>query len=122
MNRPEPKSQGEVPNTLTTALQAEGPMTQEDLNDLQFYCHLLSGIGVSGNSPMARFFRCMKKCSLLTLITSCSTLVVAKLAAIELHRLHFPHLPEPQRAAHILVLGGTRERQLLRQILKGANH
>ena len=37
-------------------------------------------------------------------------------AALDLHRLHFSHLPEQQRGAHILILGGNRESQLLRQI------
>lgn len=35
-------------------------------------------------------------------------------AAIELHRLHFPAVPEHKRPARILVLGGFRERELLK--------
>jgi hypothetical protein len=34
-------------------------------------------------------------------------------AALALHRLHFPGVPERERAARILVLGSTRERELL---------
>lgn len=41
------------------------------------------------------------------------------LAALDLHRLHFPHLSEQQRGMHILVLGGKRERQILSGKMRG---
>lgn len=37
-------------------------------------------------------------------------------AAIDLHRLHFPEVPDTERASRILVLGSTRERDLLQVV------
>lgn len=35
-------------------------------------------------------------------------------AAIDLHRLHYPTVPDVERAAHILVIGSAREREIFR--------